>query len=400
MAGRDIHNSVYQQLGLRPGINAAGTLTRLGGSRMDPEVTAAMAEAARGFVPIDELQAAVGRRIVAATGAPAALVTSGAAAGLTLAAAACLAGHDFARMDQLPDTSGMPNEIIVARSHRNGYDHALRAAGARLVEVGIAERTRDPQPWEIEAAIGPGTAAVAFCVGFSPLDLSGVIEVAHRHGLPVIVDASAALPPRANLRAFIAAGADLVVFSGGKGLRGPQTTGILCGRRDLVSSAALQMLDLDFLPALWCPPKELIDRDMLADGVPNHGIGRGCKVGKEELAGLAVALERFLALDEAAEIDRHTAAAARLVEGLVALANVDVKLAPRAGLWPHVLLSIDEARAATSAIELVRQLAAGDPPIFVAQAAADRGAVGLDPFCLAPGEESIVIGRVRELLKR
>ena len=337
MAGRDPAN-IYEQLGVRAGINAAGTLTRLGGSRMDPEVTAAMAEAAQGFVPIDELHAAVGRRIVAATGASAALVTSGAAAGLTLAAAACLAGHDFARMDRLPDTSGMPNEIIIPRSHRNGYDHALRAAGAKLVEVGIAERTRDPQPWEIDAAIGPGTVALVFCVGFSPLDLSSVIKVAHRRGLPVIVDASAALPPRVNLRAFIAAGADLVVFSGGKGLRGPQTTGILCGRRDLVSSAALQMLDLDFLPALWSPPKELIDRDMLGEGVPNHGIGRGCKVGKEELIGLSVALERFLALDEAAEIARHSAAATRLTEGLHGLPGVDVTIEPSDGLWPNVVV--------------------------------------------------------------
>ncbi|MBX9789088.1 MAG: aminotransferase class V-fold PLP-dependent enzyme [Pirellulales bacterium] len=397
MVGRE-HQPVYEQLGVRPGINAAGTLTRLGGSRMEAEVTAAMAEAARGFVPIDELQAAVGRRIVAATGAQAALVTSGAAAGLTLAAAACLAGCDFARMDRLPDTSGMPNEIVIPRSHRNAYDHALRAAGARLVEVGLAERTRDPQPWEIEAAIGPGTVAVAFCVGFSPLDLASVVTVAHRRGLPVIVDASAALPPRANLRTFIAAGADLVVFSGGKGLRGPQATGILCGRGDLIASAALQMLDLDFLPALWNPPKSLIDRDWLGDGVPNHGLGRGCKVGKEELVGLAVALERFLELDEDAEIARHTAAAARLAEGSAGLRGVDVKLAPRAGLWPHVVISIDHERAALGAVELVRKLAAGDPPVFVAQAAADRGVVGLDPFCLAPGEESIVIERLRELL--
>ncbi|MGD9647556.1 MAG: aminotransferase class V-fold PLP-dependent enzyme [Pirellulales bacterium] len=403
MTGRELPQNVYTQLGLRPGINAAGTLTRLGGSRMDPEVTAAMAAAAQGFVPIDELQDAVAKRIVAATGAEAALVTSGAAAGLTLAAAACLAGHDFARIDRLPDTTApdgtsFPSEIIIARSHRNGYDHALRAAGAKLVEVGLAERTRDPQPWEIEAAIGPRTAAVAFCVGFSPLDLVAVIDVAHRHKLPVIVDAAAALPPRANLRAFIDAGADLVSFSGGKGLRGPQTTGILCGRRELISSAALQMLDLDFLPELWNPPSELIDPAVVARGVPNHGIGRGLKVGKEELVGLAVALERFLALDEAAEIEKHAAASARLAKGLAGLPGVRVSLTARAGLWPHVLLAIDQQQAGICAVELVRRLAAGEPPIFVAQAAADRGLVGLDPFCLAPEEESMVIERFRTLL--
>ncbi len=147
------------------------------------------------------------------TGAEAGLVTAGAAASLTLAAAACLAGADFARMDQLPDTSGMPNEIVIARSHRNGYDHALRAAGARLVEVGLAERTRDPQPWEIASAINDRTVAVAFSVGFSPLPLAEFVAVAKQYGVPVIVDASAALPPRGNLRKFIAEGADLVAFT-------------------------------------------------------------------------------------------------------------------------------------------------------------------------------------------
>ncbi len=137
-------NRIYDDLGVRRVINAAGTLTRLGGALMDHEVTAAMAAAAGSHVPMDRLHAAVGRRIATLTGAEAALVTCGAAAGLTLAAAACLCGHDRAKMDRLPDTAGMPNEIVIARSHRNGYDHALRAAGARLVEVGLAERTRDP----------------------------------------------------------------------------------------------------------------------------------------------------------------------------------------------------------------------------------------------------------------
>ena len=139
----------------------------------------------------------------------------------------------MARIDRLPDTAGLPNVIILPRSHRNGYDHALRAAGARIVEVGVAERTRDPQPWEIAAAITERTVALAFSVGFSPLKLTDVAAVAQRHKLPLIVDASAALPPKGNLRRFIAEGADLVAFSGGKAIRGPQASGILCGRRDL-----------------------------------------------------------------------------------------------------------------------------------------------------------------------
>src|SRR4051812_20823557 len=150
-------NHVYDRLGVRTIINGAGTLTRLGGTRMRPEVVAAMAEAAATLVRIDELQAAAGAVIARHTGAEAGYVTNGAAGGLVLGMAAILAGHDVARMQALPDTGGMPNEVIIARSHRSGYDHSLRAAGARLVEVGFG----DPAPWEIEAAITDRTAAVA-----------------------------------------------------------------------------------------------------------------------------------------------------------------------------------------------------------------------------------------------
>ena len=206
-------------------------------------------------------------------------------------------------MDRLPDTDGMPNEIVIPRSHRNGYDHACLASGrARLVEVGVAERTRDPQSWEIAAAVNERTVAIAFSVGFSPLPLADVVVVAREHGVPVIVDASAALPPRGNLRKFVAAGADLVAFSGGKAIRGPQASGILCGRKDLIASAGLQMWDMDFVPALWNPPPSLIDPAIAKRGIPNHGLGRAMKVGKEEIAGLLVALERFAAGDDAADL--------------------------------------------------------------------------------------------------
>lgn len=388
----------YARLGVRTAINAAGTLTRLGGSLMEPEVTAAMAEAARRFVRIDELQAAVGRRIAEATGAEAAIVTSGAAAAVTLAAAACIARLDFARMDRLPDTSGMPCEIIVPRSHRNGYDHALRAAGARLVEVGVAERTRDPQPWEIETAISPQTVAIAFAAGFSPLRLDEVVEVARKHSLPVIVDASAELPPKSNLRAFIDAGADLVALSGGKGLRGPQSSGILCGRRELVASAALQMWDMDQLRELWNPPAELIDAAIPQRGVPNHGIGRSMKVGKEEIVGLAVALERFLNLDEQAERTRLDRTTNKLIEGLGGIAGLSVSPIERRGLWSLVRLDIDAVQCGRTALDVARKLAEGTPAIYLADAGARDGMLAIDPFCLEPGEAETIVARVQELL--
>lgn len=389
-------NRIYAELGVRPVINAAGTLTRLSGTRIDPAVMAAMAEAASSLVPIDQLQAAVGRRIAALASAEAALVTSGAAAGLTLAAAACLCRFDPARMDRLPDTSGMPAEIVIARSHRNGYDHALRAAGARLVEVGLAERTRDPQAWEIDAAIGPATVAVAYSVDFSPLDLREVIEVAHARDVPVIVDAAAALPPRANLRRFVEWGADLVTFSGGKAIRGPQASGILCGRRELVASAALQMWDLDVLPALWSPPEELVPAAVVARGVPNHGIGRAMKVGKEQIVGLWVALERFLAEDEAAQCARLAEVAHRIVARLGPIVGIEVGLVDDPSRWPLVRLDVRPPCRAGSAVELARKLEAGQPPVYLVTGHAAQGRLAIDPFCLEEAEIDPLIHAVRQ----
>ncbi len=183
------------------------------------------------------------------TGSEAGYVTAGAAAGLLLGAAACLAGDNPAAIDRLPETDGAPNEIVIFRSHRNSYDHAWRAAGARLVEVGLDDRTagsgvRDLDPWELGAAIGERTVALAYVANvYDRPQLSMFIDIARRHELPVLVDAAGQLPPRENLRSFVAAGADLVVFSGGKAIGGPQNTGFLCGRRALVRAAALAPRD-------------------------------------------------------------------------------------------------------------------------------------------------------------
>src|SRR5689334_18597978 len=234
--------SVYAQFGLEPIINAAGASTRVGGPRIHPAAVAAMAEAAGACVPLDQLEGAASRIIADVTGAQAGYVTAGAAAGLSLSAAACLAGLDIGIMDRLPDTSGLPNEIVVSREQRNGYDHALRAAGAKLVEVGMNERVagagvRRTEVWEIEVALSERTVAVAyFATPESAPPVEDVAAMCRRRNVPLIVDAAGQLPPAANLRRFIDAGADLVTFSGGKGLRGPQSSGILAGRRDLIMS--------------------------------------------------------------------------------------------------------------------------------------------------------------------
>src|SRR5690349_5966849 len=221
---------IYASLGVKRRINAAGTLTRLGGALMDEEIVAAMAAASRASVDIGELQAAASKAIARITGAQAGLVTTGAAAGLTLAAAAAMTRWNIARMAALPQTDGFPNEILLPRTHRTGYAQALRAAGARLVDVGHNDRgtgagVRGLEPWEIEAAITPRTAAFAFSANPSNVfDLSIVVKACRAKGIPVIVDAAAQLPPKENLKKFFALGADLVVFSGGKAIGGPQAS--------------------------------------------------------------------------------------------------------------------------------------------------------------------------------
>ncbi len=322
-------SDIYARLGVKRRINAAGTLTRLGGSLMAPEVLDAMRAAAQGSVDIGELQSAASRIIAQATGAEAGLVTSGASAALTLAAAACLAGYDIARMARLPDTRDMPNEIVMIRTHRNAYDHALRAAGAAIVDIGHNDRgtgagVRGIEAWEIAAALGPRTAAFAFsATPDTKHDLPAVAAACRKHGVPVIVDAAAQLPPVANLRAFIAAGADLVAFSGGKAIGGPQASGILAGRRELVASALLQQLDMDVVSGAL--GRTRFRRPGEGAFPPHHGIGRGFKAGKEEIVGLLVALERFAATDDG---QRQRAYEARLAKIAEALRGATTAVAP------------------------------------------------------------------------
>ncbi len=395
----------YARLGVRRRINAAGALTRLGGAVMAPEVVAAMAEAARASVDIGELQDAASTRIAAATGAEAGMVTTGAAAGLTLAAAAAMVRFDPARMAALPHADGFPRDILIPRTHRTGYAHALAAAGARLIDIGHNDRgtgagVRGLEAWEIEAALSPSVAAFGFAANPTTMaDLPTVVATCRPRGIPVILDAAAQLPPKENLRRFIALGADLVVFSGGKALGGPQASGILAGRRDLVASALLQQLDMDVSPQTWTPPR-LVDGANLR-GVPHHGIGRGFKAGKEEIVGLLTALERFVDAD----VDRDNAAlAARLDAIALAIGDwrgLDISLVPAqtTGRVPVLELAIDPARAGTDAFDLSARLQAGDPPVHLSERHATRGVLTLDPQVLPPEADAPLAAAIRQALQ-
>ena len=229
--------NVYERLGVRRIINASSWRTNVGGSLMPPPVRRAMDEAAQWFVDLAELNARAGETIARLTGAEAGLVTAGSAAGMLLEAAACMTRDDPAKIDRLPDTTGMKNEIVIHRFQRVTYDRCFRAAGAKLVEIGDAGGTFE---WELEAAINERTAAVAYIFAVrqsGSIPLPRVVEIAHARGVPVIVDAAAMLPPAENLTRYVDMGADMVSFSGGKGVLGPQSTGILCGRADLIQAA-------------------------------------------------------------------------------------------------------------------------------------------------------------------
>jgi L-seryl-tRNA(Ser) seleniumtransferase len=368
---------IYERLGVRKLINAHGTLTRLGGSRMAPEVTAAMAEAACHFVDLDDLLCKSGQHVAELVGVEAAYITAGAAAGLVLSTAACVAGEDRVCIQRLPDTRGMPSRVAVHRNHRNGYDQAVRQVGVELVEFGWAEETFS---WQLEAALNDQVAAVVYFAGFAgrgSLPLATVVEIAHRYERPVIVDAAAELPPVRNLRYFNELGADLVVFSGGKDIEGPQSSGLILGRQDLIEACAL-------------------------NANPNYSIGRPMKAGKEEIVGLVVALERYLAQDRGAEDARWEAQVAYLVETLGALPGIDTRrVCPvPSGIQPVTIprayVEWDASALNLGVEEAVRELRADEQPIAVGST--EIGLV-LNPQELAPGEEKVVSRCIAELVR-
>ena len=395
---------IYDRLGVKRRINAAGPQTRLGGAPLSADVLAAMNEASEASVDMAELQSAASDVIAQATGAEAGIVTAGAAAALTLATSACLTGLDPAKMDRLPDTSDMPNEVVIARMQRTSYDHAIRAAGAKLVEIGFNDRAagcgvRGVDSWEIEAAIGPSTIAIAYGASQSTvLPLRDVVSVAQAHGLPVIVDAAAQLPPVDNLRRFIAEGASLVAFSGGKAIGGPQASGILCGRRDLVAAALLQQLDMDIDVQTWRPQSKLICLQEIR-GLPHHGIGRGFKVGKEEIAGLIVALDRFASSHFEQVFRRWHQLLDVIEQQLRGLPGVEVSLFsgssnPKTDAPPVLELRFPgrDVRA------ISRALKAGTPPVEVGEARIDDGILVIKPNALKDDDAKLVAQRITELL--
>jgi L-seryl-tRNA(Ser) seleniumtransferase len=368
--GAPATSTVYARLGVRPLVNAAGILTNLGGSLMLPEVKQAMEEASRQYVNLIELHRAASARIAELAGVEAALVTSGAAAALLLGTAAAVTRGDPDRIHRLPDLAGLPNEVVVQTSHRHNFDHAIRAVGVRFVEV----ETRE----ELERAIGPNTAMMHFLAygdARGKISAAEWVDVAKRHNVPNFVDAAAEIPPAANLHRFCDVGFDLVAFSGGKALRGPQCSGLLLGRKDLVEAA-------------------------FQNGSPNSdSIGRGCKVGKEEIAGLVAAVEAYVKRDHDADRRRWQSIVSAWDEGLRAVTGLTLRrIGPEnAGDVPYLSLDWDAERKGFDHDEYVKRLREGDPRVEV-WPTRDRG-LCVTPFMLEPGQEVIVGRRLIEVFR-
>jgi D-glucosaminate-6-phosphate ammonia-lyase len=360
-------------------ISAAGFVTSLGGGGLPEPVREAMAEAAANTWRPDDLQGWASDLIAESTGADAGWITAGAAAGLTLAAAACIAREQPAAIDALPETSGRPAEIIVQRGHRNAYDRTFRTAGARIVEVGFPwiEGVGLTYEWQIEAAISEQTVAIGHLAlaENDGVPLRRVCELAATHDVPVIVDAAAQLPPSSNLRRYIDEGAAAVAFSGGKALRGPQGSGILAGRRDLIESVRLQTLDMDVDVAAWTARE--------GSEPPHHGLGRSMKVGKEQIAGAAAALRDFTRRDHEAEAAAH---GAWLETMGASISRWPVSVRTDLHFYPRLVVDAGPGPART----LAEHLAAATPPIVVPHAPLSRGELVICPEAITEGDRDLV----------
>ena len=359
---------IYARLGVRTYVDLTATESIHGGAPMLPEVRRAMAEAADGSVVIDELMARVGERIAGLLGVPAALVTSGAAGALTAATCACVAGGDPERAVQLPDLDGMRDQVVMPVQSRTVFDQTIRAVGVRLVEVESAA--------ELRAAVGPRTALLAMWAGAAAaqtVTVDELVAAGRRHGVPVVIDAAAELPAVPNR--WLAAGADLVCYSGGKILQGPQGAGLLLGREDLVQAAWMH-----------CAP---------------HGtFGRMMKVSKEEIAGMLAAIEHLTGgRDLDAEFERWRGWYRQIAEALAAVDGVRTQVRESGGRSPYPILIVswDPRRVPLTAGQVGAALRAGSPPIL-SHAEGSGCEFMIRPVSMVDGDAEAAARRLAEIL--
>jgi D-glucosaminate-6-phosphate ammonia-lyase len=361
----------FKDLGVRTFINAAGTFTTLTASLMPQEVMDAMQYASKQYVGLIELHDAVAARLASLIGVEAAMVTSGAAGALTCGTAACITGKDPKKILQIPDLTGLKSEVIIQKAHRYGYDHAVRTCGVRMIEV--------ETPEEVDRVAGEKTAMMLFFNDAEPkgrIPAAEWVRLGKKHGIPTFNDAAADVPPVERFSKYNNMGFDLVAFSGGKALRGPQSSGLLLGRKDLIEAARLNTSPY------------------------SDTIARGMKVNKEEMLGLLVAVELFLKRDHDAEWKEWerranvVAAAAKKVPGVTA----EIFVPPIANHAPHLRLQWDRSKLQITPSAVMKQLRAGQPSIE-ASPLTDENALIVGVWMMQPGDAEVVGPRIAAALR-
>jgi L-seryl-tRNA(Ser) seleniumtransferase len=361
----------FSELGVRTFINAAGTYTTLSASLMPREVTDAIAYAAKHYVNIMELQDKVGEKIASMVGSESAMVTSGAAGALTVGTAGCITGMDRKAVQQLPDVTGLKHEVIMQKSHRFGYDRAVQATGAKIVEV--------ETPEDVDRAVNDRTAMMLFYNNNGPVGKISdeeFVRLGKKHKIPTMNDAAADTPPVGNLSKYVKMGFDLVIFSGGKGIRGPQSAGLLLGRKDLIQAAR---------------------RNTSPNG---DSISRGMKVNKEEMLGMLVALEMFMNRDQDAQWKEWEKRVKTVADAVKPLPSVTTEqwVPEVANHVPHLRIRWDQSQIKLKPAEVTKLLREGKPSIEPSPMG-DANTLVIGVWMLEPGEAEIVARRVKEILK-
>jgi len=363
--GRDF----FAELGVRPFINAAGTYTSMTASLMPPEVIAAYEYGSKHFVMLDELHDKVGQRIATLLRAEGAMVTCGAASALTLGTAGVLTGKDPKKVVDLPDLTNMKSEVIIQKAHRFGYEHAVRNCGVRLVDI--------ETPEDVDRAVSDKTAMMLFYNAAAPpgpIPDQEWVRLGKKHGVPTFNDAAADVPPVENFWKYTGMGFDLVAFSGGKGIRGPQSAGLLLGRKDLIEAARLN-----------APPN-------------GNTVGRGMKVNKEEMLAMLAALEMFVKKDFALENKEFERRAELIRSSATAVKGVkaEVFVPPVSNHVPHIRISWDGGDEAAAAA-VVKAMKDGEPSIVIRN---EKETLVVGVWMMQPGEDKVVARRLRQALEK
>lgn len=368
--------SILSSLGVEPIINAGGPVTRFSGTQPRPEALEAMVAMAEPFVELNELIVAAGKRIAELVGVPAATVTSGASGGLVLQTAAAMARGDDEVIDRLPIVDdGVPNELIIQSNHRFGYDHLYLTPGAKFVEVGDKDGCA---PDEVADAICDKTAAIIHLESpysnTNVLPIETLVDIAHTHDLPLLCDAASRLPPRSNLTKFVDAGADLVSFSGGKGIRGPQASGMLLGNEEWIEYARL-------------------------NNAPRATVARAQKVSKETIAGLLAALEAFLETDEEVETVRYRRMMQTVVDQVIEIPGIDAEVVHDYDHYiPHAVLRLNDDWRGPSKEVIGERMLAGPDRVMILSFFPFTDEFWVDPLNLNEEELDIVADKLRRTL--